>query len=198
MATRTSLTASLFLLLQAACSSVDPQPAEPARGRGNSDIPDTALPSAKSSIFGPRVRKPEQDLPPPVAPREDDLREITLRNLTDNRVALDRTTLNVGADEIVRYTLVVTSPQGVRNVSFEGIRCDPSEWKLLALGRPDGTWGVPRDQEWRKVVNQGYNAIRFTLAKDYFCGLNGAPMKDAKAIFARMRKERALRDNRPD
>ncbi len=197
MTWRPALSTALLLLVQA-CSSIDPQPVEPARGRGNADIPDTALPSARSSFFGPRERKPEQDLPAPGAPREENLREITLRNLTESHVALDRSTLTVGADDVVRYTLVVTSPQGARNVSFEGIRCDPNEWKLLALGRPDGTWGKPRDQEWQKIENRGYNAIRYTLAKEYFCDLNGAPMKDARSIFARMRQERALRDSRPD
>jgi hypothetical protein len=188
----------LALLVLAACSGVTPQPAEPARGRGSSDVPDTALPSERSSIFGPRARKTEREVVPPAAPRDEDLRLITLRNLTDNAVALDRKALEVGADEVVRFTLVVTSPQGVRNVSYEGIRCGPAEWKLYALGRDDGSWSTPREPVWQVVENRGYNAIRYTLAKDYFCDLNGAPMKDAKAIVARMRKQRALHDSRPD
>lgn len=190
--------AGLVLIALAACSGVSPQPAEPARGRGSADIPDTALPSERASIFAPRERRPEGEITPPPAPLEDDLRLITLRNLTDNTVALDRKSLVVGPDEVVRYTVVVTSPKGARNVSYEGIRCDPAEWKLYALGRADGSWSNPSESEWKAVENRSYNAIRYTLARDYFCDLNGAPMKDAKAIFARMRQQRALRDSRPD
>lgn len=190
--------AALTLAVLTACSGVSPQPAEPARGRGSSDIPDTALPSTRSSIFAPRERLPEQDLEFPPAPVDADLRQITLRNLTDNKIELDSKALTVTPDAIVRYTLVVTSPQGARNVSYEGIRCDPAEWKTLALGRSDGSWARPSEAEWQKVEERGYNAIRYTLAKDYFCGLNGDPLKDAKAIFTRMREQRALRDRRTD
>ncbi len=192
------LLAVLAPLMLAGCSGMSPQPAEPARGRGSSDIPDTALASERKSIFAPRERKPEGEIVPPAAPLDNDLRLITLRNLTDNTVALDRKALVVGADDVVRYTLVVTSPAGARNVSYEGIRCDPAEWKLYAIGRTDGSWSTPREPAWEPVQDSAYNAIRFTLAKDYFCDLNGAPMKDAKAIFARMRQQRALRDSRPD
>lgn len=192
------LLAAFALLALAACAGVSPEPTEQPRGRGNSDVPDTALSSKRSSIFGPRERLPERDTTPPAPPRDEDLRPITLRNLTDNTVALDGRTLEVGTDEVVRYTLVVTSPKGVRNVSYEGIRCDPAEWKLYALGRTDGGWGAPNAPAWQAVEDRGYNAIRFTLAKDYFCGPDGAPMKDANAIFARMRTERALRDRRTD
>jgi hypothetical protein len=78
--------AALLLVLLAACSGMSPQPAEPARGRGNADIPDTALPSTRSSIFEQRERLPEQDLEFPPAPVDADLRPVTLRNLTDNKV----------------------------------------------------------------------------------------------------------------
>lgn len=193
-----SAAAALTLVVLAACSGVSPQPAEPARGRGSADIPDTALPSTRSSIFEQRERLPEQALEFPPAPVDADLRQVTLRNLTDNRIELDSKALAVTSDAIVRYTLVVTSPQGARNVSYEGIRCDPAEWKTFALGRADGTWATPSQAEWQTVEERGYNAIRYTLAKDYFCGLNGAPLKDANAIVARMRQQRALRDRRSD
>lgn len=193
-----SVAATLVLVGLTACAGVSPQPAEPARGRGNADIPDTALPSTRSSIFEKRERLPEQDLEFPPAPMDADLRQVTLRNLTDNKVELDSKALAVTPDAIVRYTLVVTSPQGARNVSYEGIRCDPAEWKTFALGRSDGTWATPSQAEWQMVEERGYNAIRYTLAKDYFCGLNGAPLKDANAIVTRMRQQRALRDRRTD
>lgn len=191
-------TACLLTTTLVACTGVSPQPAEPARGRGNADIPDTALPSTRASIFAERERQPERDLELPPAPVDANLRQITLRNLSDNKVEIDAKALTVTPDAIVRYTLVVTSPQGARNVSYEGIRCDPAEWKTFAFGRTDGTWAMPSQAEWQAVEERGYNAIRFTLAKDYFCGLNGAPLKDAKAIFARMREQRALRDRRTD
>jgi hypothetical protein len=186
--------AALTLLALAACSNMSPTPAEPPRGRGDSDVPVTDLPSAKSSFFGPRARVPELELVLPPAPRDEDLEVIKLFNESKNTVALDRKALVVGKDDVVRYTLVVTSPRGVRNVSYEGIRCDPNEWKLYAIGRTDGTWSTVPDPQWKEVENRDYNDIHYTLAKEYYCGLNGAPLPSGEAILARIRFDRSKRD----
>lgn len=186
--------AALTLFVLAACSGMSPTPAEPARGRGDSDLPNTALPSEKSSFFGPRPRLPELELALPPAPRQENLESVTLLNVTKNTVALDRKALVVGSDDVVRYTLVITSPSGVRNVSYEGIRCDPNEWKVYAIGRTDGTWSTVSDPQWKEVQNRDYNDIHYTLAKESFCGLNGAPLPSAEAIFAEMRFDRSKRD----
>ena len=83
--------------------------------------------------------------------------------------AIDGKTLAVGADGVVRYTLVVTSSSGVKNISYEGIRCDTYEHKLYALGHDDGTWSQARRSEWARISNAGANRAQAALAKDYLC-----------------------------
>jgi len=48
---------------------------------------------------------------------------------------IDGRHISVGADEVVRYTLVLESRSGVRNLSFEGLRCTPNgAFKVYAYG----------------------------------------------------------------
>ena len=116
-----------FVLALSACSGVSPQPAEPARGRGSSDIPDTALPSERASIFASRERAPERDLEFPPAPLPEDLRKIALRNLTDNTVELDRKALVVRSGlargDVIAFRRVHTSHHARRCIFGWGGRC---------------------------------------------------------------------------
>lgn len=51
------------------------------------------------------------------------------------RQYIDKASLEVGSDGAVRYTLVVESASGARNVSFEGLRCTPGgEYRVYAFG----------------------------------------------------------------
>lgn len=177
------------------CAGVDIKPADPPRPRGQVDTSGENM--SNGSIFGPKERARELDvaqLPP--APAAVDLLPFDLRNSTDLKAAIDRRSLAVGTDGVVRYVLVLTSARGVRNVSFEGIRCDPAEWKMYAIGREDNTWSAVRDPEWRAAEQKAWNAIRFTLAKDYLCEATGLPSRDAAAIVRRIKGSVPARNTR--
>lgn len=177
------------------CAGVDIKPADPPRPRGQIDTSGENM--SNGSIFGPKERARELDvaqLPP--APAAVDLLPFDLRNSTDLKAAIDRRSLAVGTDGVVRYVLVLTSARGVRNVSFEGIRCDPAEWKMYAIGREDNTWSAVRDPEWRAAEQKAWNAIRFTLAKDYLCEATGLPARDAAAIVRRIKGSVPARNTR--
>lgn len=70
-----------------------------------------------------------------------------------NRFAIDRDSISLPGPKAIRFILVITSPQGARNVSMLAIRCNTADRKLLATGRDDGGWNRPRGSaaEWRKV-----------------------------------------------
>ena len=176
------------------CAGVDVKPAEPPRNRGQVDTSGENM--SNGSVFGPKERAREIDAKLPSAPATTDLLSFDLRNSTDLKAAVDRRSLAVGTDGVVRYVLVLTSARGVRNVSFEGIRCDPAEWKMYAIGREDGTWSAVQDPEWRVAEQKSWNSIRFTLAKDYLCEATGLPARDASVIIRRIKGSVPARNTR--
>lgn len=101
-----------------------------------------------------------------------------------NRFDVDRASVAVGSDGVVRYTMVVTSASGATSVTFEGLRCSTRERRVYAFGRPDGTWSKSTRERWDRVDARAINAYTLTLWKQYFCP-NGSPARDsADAISA--------------
>ena len=85
---------------------------------------------------------------------------------TEFRYFVDWSSVSAGSDRIVRYVLVSRSPNGVDNVTFEGLRC-PGEYRVYAVGRRDGEWGG-RPAEWRPIPVSP-NSSQATLARQYLC-----------------------------
>ncbi|MDR2678814.1 MAG: CNP1-like family protein, partial [Zoogloeaceae bacterium] len=63
----------------------------------------------------PEWKENEVALPP--YPQDGDLISLYVSATAQNRFFVDLANLSVGSDGVVRYTLVVISPSGVRNVS---------------------------------------------------------------------------------
>ncbi|PSJ17889.1 CNP1-like family protein [Nitrosomonas supralitoralis] len=105
----------------------------------------------------------------PAYPNATDLMEFDTGAVSSNHYLVDRNSISIGEDGVIRFTLVVKSSSGALNVSYEGIRCATSERKLYALGRDDKTWIQPRESEWQKLeLVRQFNAQR-ELAKNIFC-----------------------------
>ena len=114
-------------------------------------------------------RKPEwtenkvENLPP--LPQASNLLAFNVSQNTPLIFSIDKTSISVGTDGVVRYTVVVTSPAGARNVNYEGIRCDNYEWRLYAsindeqnaLG-PHGRQRLPAHRE-RRVERVSRGAV---------------------------------------
>lgn len=107
------------------------------------------------------------DLPPTSLPARLALFEI--KGHTQHETGLDPDAITLGADGVTRYTLVVVAPTGVRNVTYEGIRCSTGEWKVYATGRPDGQWHRVPEPVWRPMDKAGMNDIRQTLHERHVC-----------------------------
>lgn len=69
-------------------------------------------------------------------------------------------------DGVVRYVVVATSPSGVRNVMYEGLRCATGEFKTYARYSPDGQWKPATGSGWRTVFGNmpSKHALRFARA----------------------------------
>lgn len=104
---------------------------------------------------------------------------------------VDEKSLSLGADGIVRYTLVVKAAGGAENLSYEGIRCATAERRLYALGR--GTeWVMSRNDAWQRIVDNAFNRQHAVLAKDFFCP-PGSVLPDREAIVRQLRNASRFR-----
>ena len=105
----------------------------------------------------------------PAYPNEKNLMAFDAGTVSDNQYFVDTTSIKVGEDGVIRFSLVIKSSAGASNVSYEGIRCATSERKLYALGRDDKSWIQPRVSEWQKLdfVRQFY--AQRELSKNIFC-----------------------------
>src|SRR5690242_13638733 len=80
----------------------------------------------------------QTELPP--YPEQENLLQFDAGPASSNTHYVDGASITVGEDGVVRYTLVIKSPTGAMNVSYEGIRCQTEEKRTYAYGRNDKTW----------------------------------------------------------
>ncbi|AYH42852.1 CNP1-like family protein [Azoarcus sp. DN11] len=124
----------------------------------------------------------------PAAPRDGALREFFVSSASPNHFFIDEDSIAVGEDGVVRYTLVIRTPGGAKNVTNEGIRCASGTWRLYATGRSGGDWSAARDADWKPIVDNTYNRPRAALSEDHFCD-GPVPPRDRDEVLRRLRGE---------
>lgn len=126
----------------------------------------------------------------PPLPQSADLLPFEVSGNTPLHFALDAKSVTVGTDGVVRYTVVITSPAGARNVNYEGIRCDTYEWRLYAgIDADHNNWDRTVANDWTRIENGELNAYHAVLYQDYFCA-NKMPMASAQRIVENVRYKR--------
>jgi len=128
----------------------------------------------------------------PAAPAKENLLPFYVSPQATMNFAIDAPSVIVTPDGVVRFTLVITSSEGARNVSHEGIRCKTGERKLYATGGADGNWSASRNNAWSQIRDVGANRQYAALYKDYFCDF-GSVSGNAAAIVKRIRQKKTLR-----
>jgi hypothetical protein len=128
----------------------------------------------------------------PAAPAKENLLVFNPNASGNMRFAIDAKSLSVEKDEVVRYTLVITSAAGASNVSYEGIRCKTMEKKAYAFGQADGNWSVAKRDAWDAIADGRVNRQHITLAQDFFCDGSRVAGK-AENIIERIRRNRPLK-----
>ncbi|WP_213299383.1 CNP1-like family protein [Paraburkholderia sacchari] len=112
---------------------------------------------------------------------------FVVSNNSPLKFSIDPASLTVGTDGVVRYTIVITSPTGARNVNYEGIRCDTYEWRLYAsLDADHNGWDQTVANDWSRIENGTLNAYHSALYQDYFCA-NKMPVGKASTIVENIR-----------
>ncbi|MGB7933894.1 MAG: CNP1-like family protein [Gammaproteobacteria bacterium] len=122
----------------------------------------------------------------PAYPGNDHLLEVPASQPGyDFRVFIDPDSLSVGADRVVRYTLVIVSSSGVRNISYEGLHCGKHEYRRYAYGSGD-KWFPIEASPWQRVSDIGMEHYRYVLYWDYVCSPL-RPNLDAASMLRRIR-----------
>jgi len=89
--------------------------------------------------------------------------------ISKNRFFIDRDSLAFAEDRTLRYALVIESPSGVRNVSYEGMRCSTAEVKTYAWGTSEGKWYAAKEPKWQPIRVDRINGQHEALYERYFC-----------------------------
>ncbi len=101
------------------------------------------------------------------------------------RVYIDPRSLQTGKDRVVRFTSVLVSPSGVRNITYEGLHCGERAYRRFAYGA-QGSWhGLP-GSAWQPVTRGGISGYRSVLYYRYMCN-PAEPHKDAEDIVRQLR-----------
>jgi hypothetical protein len=160
------------LLIAVACLAV---PEAAAQGRGfEADFED-----------GKKAWK-EIEAQLPAYPKDGNLLPFETGGTGGHRFFVDASSISIGADGVVRYTLVVKTRGGAVNVSFEGIRCETREQKYYAVGHPDGKWSRARDPQWRRIEAREVNRHHGILYVDYLCE-GRTPARSAAAVVSALK-----------
>jgi hypothetical protein len=143
----------------------------------------------KRDEYGVRIQEPygpdpdkkgwvEALVKPPPYPKEKDLKTLDIDTPeVPYRYLIDAATLEVYKDGVVRYSLIVESPSGTRNVFFEGYRCRDNQYKVYAFGTQDGTFREARKPGWKQLTGGSVAQSRRQLGRRYLCNDLGFPYK---------------------
>lgn len=133
----------------------------------------------------------EQNVEIPATFDPDDLQPFRVRGSQDRfEYAIERGSLQAGEDGVVRFLVVIRSPRGSVNSSYEGLRCGHRESKIYAYGSGSGLTPLPAPQ-WQSIpkTSSGYQAI---LYEDLLCSLSTGTPNPPKAVIQAMRSERRV------
>lgn len=133
-----------------------------------------SVPASAQEPSEPPVR-----LPPDAKGRN--LHPIYVSATAEQEFLVDLDSISVEGRDLVRYLVVAVGSGGARNVSYEGIRCDPLQRRTYAYGKEDGGWAAVRDENWSPIRSTSSDRRYAALAADYFCKTDGSP-KAADAI----------------
>jgi hypothetical protein len=128
----------------------------------------------------------ETEAPPPPALRTQGLIPVEMPSGLSLRFAVDPASVSVGADGVVRYVIVASSPTGAVNAMYEGLRCNTAEVKVYARHNPDSGWVPARNAEWQPLHNRPNSRHSLTVARTGAC-IGQGPSGNAAEIVRALR-----------
>lgn len=145
-----------------------------------------AAAGAVAQLVPPSPDWREQDAPPPPALQAQQLVPVEVASgPSDLRFGVDPTSISIGADGVVRYVFVASSPSGALNASYLGLRCDKGEYRVYARSSGEGWRKVQAD--WRSVFEGAEARRALAVARNGACQgrtPNESPQKIARDLAA--------------
>jgi hypothetical protein len=138
-------------------------------------------------FVAPERKRVEARLPDPMPniPASAALKGFEVSAVSRNRFGVDPASVLVLDTRIVQYTMVVTSPSGVRNIGYEALDCARGQAALLAIGRDGEGWQPVSTPDWRPVSDgDTVNSHRRELAK-LWCAGSGTSETTPRALLRR-------------
>ena len=126
----------------------------------------------------------EVEAPPPPALRMQNLVPIDMPPGSSLRFAVDPASVSVGADGVVRYVVVASSPTGAVNALYEGLRCNTAEVKVYARHNPDSGWVPATKAEWQALHSRPNSRHSLTIARTGACVGQGPSGSAAEIVRA--------------
>ena len=123
----------------------------------------------------------------PAFPEQNNLIQFQVGAVSDTKFMIDGVSLSVGSDGVLRYTVVVESSAGARNISYEGMRCATAERRFYAFGQPDKTWSKAKSNQWVKIRGTTNNH-HVELFATYFCPNGPSFIRDASDMLRVLRQ----------
>ena len=87
----------------------------------------------------------------PPFPRDADLVPVQAPATATLKLFLDKHSITLGSDRVLRLTYVLQSPSGVRNVFYEGFRCGVGRYKTYAYGTGGRTYKKIARPTWQRI-----------------------------------------------
>lgn len=129
----------------------------------------------------------EQDIPFPAYPDDANLLAFPIdARGTNYQYKMDLKSLRVDADGVTRYTMVIESPSGARNVIYEGIRCITNEYKTYAYGTASSEFQKNSTARWKRANDRGGINYQADLAENFLCDPEGSNIR-ADIVKERLR-----------
>lgn len=111
----------------------------------------------------------EVDTRLPAYPRDADLVSVALGPTDTLKLYIDTNSVSLADDRVLRFTLIVESSSGARNVFFDGMRCETRQFKTYAVGSSDGKFVPVKNAQWQDIPRPSRNEFRFHLFQHFVC-----------------------------
>ncbi len=118
----------------------------------------------------------------PSYPKDSDLIPVSLAKSFTLKIYLDSKSLSRAKDRVVRFSLIVESPSGARNVFHDGMRCETREYKTYAIGTTENRFEPVKDSQWQRIPMLEFNSFRDYLYRHYVCDSYSNPRSVSELV----------------
>lgn len=105
----------------------------------------------------------------PAYPNDHELLRVPLSVTDRMKLYIDIKSISLAPDHVSRFSYVVESPSGARNVFYEGFRCETRQYKTYAVGSSIHSFEPVAKPQWRAIPRPEINAFRYQLYRNYVC-----------------------------